>query len=171
MDEWLESQCRRVEAAGKELAVAVGQVNARLQHGAASQAARQSRPPESRIRQAEAACKTLHETQAEIQNALFDCEHELRELRERDVSPVELMVDGENLIRRYRFLRRRARVLDGMLAFVPAGTAHADACVEHLRRLRSGEETVSQLAGPLVVPDCGFALVAIEQLHEEELDS
>ena len=83
---------------------------------------------------------------------------------ERDVSPAELLVDGERLIRQYRFLRRRARILDGLLAYLPSVTTHASGCLDCLARLRHGEE----LSGTIVVPDCGFALVALEQLTDDE---
>jgi hypothetical protein len=162
-DEWLESQCRLVAAAGHELAVVVGQVSVRADPGRAGQTGRRRTLTEALFGRAETACKTLREIQSSVQNALFDCEHELRELRERDISPLELLVDGERLIIQYRFHRRRARVIDGLLAYLPVVNSHARACLECLHRFRDGEDAPSP-----VVPDCGFALVALEQLSEDE---
>lgn len=161
-DDWLESQCRRVEAAGQELAEVVEGVNARTEHAVQGALGRRQRITETQLRQAEAAWRSLHDVQLSIQDALFDCEHELRALRERELSPAELLIDGERLIRQYRFLRRRARVIDGLLAYLPAVGTHAAACVDHLRRLRDGAEAALLLAAP----DCGFALVAMEELGE-----
>jgi hypothetical protein len=163
-DTWLEARLRLLEHAGKELALAVGEANVRADDAASGALGRRRVVTETALRRAEAAYRVFHDVQVEIQNAVFDCEHELRELRERDVSPAELLVDGERLIRQYRFLRRRARVLDGLLAYLPSVTSHASICLECLTRLRAGEE----LNGTILVPDCGFALVALEQLSEDD---
>jgi len=162
-DDWLETHCRLIERAGQELAATVGEINQRTDQAEAGDLGRRRRITETQLHAAELACRTLHDVQVSIQNALFDCEHELRDLRERELSPAELLVDGERLIRHYRFLRRRARVIDGLLAYLPIVTSHAGVCLEHLQRLHEGAE----LNGQLRVPDCGFALVALEQLEEE----
>ena len=163
-DDWLEEQCRKIGIWGERLSEIIGEVNQCAANGRpARRPARRQHITEEQLRQVEEACAALHEVQLAIQNILFDCEHELRELRERDISPVELLVDGERLILRYRFLRRRARVVDGLLAFLPTVNALAGSCLETVRRLRSG----AVLRGPLAVPDCGFALVALDELHEE----
>jgi hypothetical protein len=163
-DTWLEHQLRLVEAAGRELAKTVGQVNVRTLQARAGGLGRRRRITEGQLRTAESASLRLREVQANIQNALFDCEHELRSLREREVSPAELLIDGERLISQYRFLRRRARVIDGLMAYLPSLSVHARACVEHLRRLHNGEE----IGGQLLAPDCGFAVAALEELEEED---
>jgi hypothetical protein len=163
-DEWLEAQCRQIDAAGHALAAAVGPVNERARHGPPGEPGRRPRVTEAQLRETEEAWKALHDAQVAVQNALFDCEHEMRALREREISPVELLVDGDRLIIQYRFLRRRARILDGLLAFLPAVSAHAHGCLERLQKLREG----GTLEGRLLAPDCGFALVALEQLREEE---
>jgi len=162
-DAWLENRCLVIESAGRSLAVAVGQVNQRTQAAASGDLGRRRRITDSLLHRAETACRTLRQAETEIQNTLFDCERELRSLWEREVSPVELLVDGERLIRHYRFLRRRARILDGLLAYLPVVARHADTCLECLRRIQHGDEE----QGVLVVPDCGFALIALEQLREE----
>jgi hypothetical protein len=162
-DDWLEMQCRVVEAAGRDLAITVGQVNQRIEQARTGQLGRRRPITELQLRMAEAAYKKLHDVQVAVQNALFDCEHELRALRDRELSPAELLVDGERLIRQYRFLRRRARVIDGLLAYLPVVTAHAGTCLEYLHQLQRGRE----INVPLKVPDCGFALAALDQLREE----
>jgi hypothetical protein len=162
-DDWLEAQCRSIASAGKELANTVGQINQRIE-GVTGDQIREV-IAESHLRETSAVGRALHEVQLAVQNALFDCEHELRSLRERDISPVELLVDGERLIQRYRFLRRRARVIDGLLAYLPAVTAHIQTCVDNLRRLR---EVGNYEGGNFLVPDCGFALVALDQLRDED---
>lgn len=162
IDDWLETRCREIETAGRDLALAVGEVNQRLEQARDGHLSRRRVVTEVHLGQAEQICRVLHDVQVAIQNALFDCEHEMRELREREVSPVELLIDGERLIRQYRFLRRRARVIDGLLAYLPAVCAAAQTCMEHLRQLGDG----GILEQPIVVPDCGFALVAIDQLQE-----
>jgi hypothetical protein len=162
-DAWLERRCLIVEAAGRHLASAVGQANERLAQS--NQTTRKKAITEAQLRQVESACKILHDLQVEVQNALFDCEHELRELRERDVSPAELLIDGERLIGRYRFLRRRARILDGLLAYLPMVSSHASACLEALRMVKRG----GRMDSNITVPDCAFALVALDQLREEEV--
>ncbi|MGV3723323.1 MAG: hypothetical protein ACO1SX_20685 [Actinomycetota bacterium] len=143
----------------------VGEVNQQIEEALAS-AGRVPNVTEDAVRRARECAGIVHEIQLAIQNALFDCEHEIRELREREVSPAELLVDGERLINRYRFIRRRARVIDGMLAFLPLVTAHMTGCVENLRQM--SEEDAIPVAGPLTVPDCEFAMVALEALREEE---
>jgi hypothetical protein len=164
-DDWLAAQCQRIHAAGRELALTVGEINQQIEE--APDASHQlPRISDDAIRRARECATAIHDVQVAVQNALFDCEHEIRELREREVSPAELLIDGERLINRYRFLRRRARVIDGLLAYLPVVNAHVAACVENLRQIRDGE--VTAVAGPLTVPDCGFALVALEDLREEE---
>lgn len=162
-DEWLEAQCRRIEAAGKELARVVGQINLRTEQARAGTLGRRSRVTESCLRRVEAVYRTFHTVQVEIQNALFDCEHELRELREREVNPAELLIDGERLINRYRFLRRRARVIDGLLAYLPVVTHRTAACLEHLKRIRHGSDGWIRLTAP----DCAFAAAALEELNDD----
>lgn len=162
-DDWLESHCRHVESAGRELAQVVSEINQRTEQAAAGELGKRRRITESQIRSVQEACRILHEVQVAVQDAVFDCEHELRDLRERDMDPAELLIDGERLIRHYRFLRRRARVIDGLLAYLPTVTSLSNACLEHLRRLQNG----SELRGPLIVPDCGFALAALDQLRDE----
>jgi hypothetical protein len=147
------------------MAVTVGEVNEQIEEALAN-AGRVPNVTEDAVRRARECTSIVHEIQLAIQNALFDCEHEIRELREREVSPAELLVDGERLINRYRFIRRRARVIDGMLAFLPVVTSHMSACVESLRQM--SEEEAIPVAGPLPVPDCEFAIVALEALREEE---
>ena len=146
------------------MAEAVGEVNSRSEHAENGSLGKRHRVTEGQLRRAEQACKTLRSIQIEVQNAIFDCEHDLRELREREVSPAELLIDGERLIRLYRFLRRRARVIDGILAYLPLVRSHADICLIQLRKLQEGEIERAHL----IVPDCGFALVALEQLLDEE---
>jgi hypothetical protein len=160
-DDWLEAQCRAIEAAGKEMADIVGQINARTSLSQNGELGRRKRITETQVRAIESSVRTLHEIQRSIQNALFDCEHELRELREREVDPAELLIDGERLIRQYRFLRRRARIIDGLLAYMPTAESYAAGCLDRLRALHAGGE----LHDPLSVPDCGFAVIALEQLR------
>lgn len=162
LDDWLETRCREVEAAGSDLALVVGEVNHRLEQARDGHLSRRRVVTEVHLGQAETVCRVLHDVQVSIQNALFDCEHEMRELREREVSQMELLIDGERLVRQYRFLRRRARVIDGLLAYLPAVCAAAQTCMEHLRKLADG----GILEQAILVPDCGFALVAIDQLQE-----
>lgn len=164
-DDWLAAQCQRIDAAGRDMAFTVGEVNQRIEEALVSASSMPS-VTEDAVRRARECASTIHEIQLAIQNALFDCEHEIRELREREVSPAELLVDGERLINRYRFIRRRARVIDGMLAFLPLVTSHMTACVDNLRQM--SEEEAIPVAGPLIVPDCEFAIVALEALREEE---
>ena len=164
-DDWLEAQCRRIETAGRALSLTVGEINQRTEQALSGGLGRRRRITEAQLRQAEEAYRTLHDVQIDVQNALFDCEHELRELRERDVNPAELLVDGERLIHQYRFLRRRARLLDGLLAYLPGVCSHASTCVEHLQHMHDGV-IVERL---LTVPDWSFALVALEALSEEEM--
>ena len=167
-DDWLEGQCRIVEAAGLELALAVGEANERIEQSRNGTLGRRQYVTEANLRRSAHACAALHDVQVAIQNALFDCEHELRELRERDMSPAELLVDGHRLLRQYRFTRRRARVIDALLAYLPVVQHHAGICHDHLRRLRDGEPI--EVEGAMTVPDCGFALVALEALQEEDPD-
>ena len=101
--------------AGRSLAEVLAEVNERIER--ARDGVYGCHVSESQLFQAEVACRTIHDVQVAVQNGLFDCEHELRELREREVSPAELLVDGERLIRQYRFLRRRARIIDGLLGY------------------------------------------------------
>jgi hypothetical protein len=161
-DAWLEAQCRAIVQAGKELTRCVAQVNQRLQDARNGELGRKQLLTETHLRAAQDVLSSLHEIQVSIQNALFDCEHEIRSLRERDVSPAELLVDGERLISQYRFLRRRARVIDGLLAYLPGVHQHTATCIEWLRQLREGARAEDEIA----VPDCGFALVALDQLKE-----
>jgi len=166
-DEWLEAQCRRLEATGNDLADTIGEINSRLEgelgrRGRRSSVRQRVQPEE--IQKAQEACGIFREIQNAVQDALFDTEHELRELRERDVSPAELLIDGEGLVRQYRFLRRRARVLDGLLAYLPSVGDHALVCVEKLRRLEEHDLRYD----PIMVPDTGFALIAIEHLRDAE---
>jgi len=163
-DGWLEAQCRRIQEAGHELALTVGEVNERTQQARVGRLGRRQRITEEQLEAAETAWKTLHEQQIAMQNAVFDTEHELRELREREVNPAELLIEGEDLIRHYRFLRRRARIIDALLAYLPAVSTLASTCIGHLRRLHEGVE----MPELLVVPDCTFAILALEQLREEE---
>lgn len=163
-DDWLETQCRQVEEAGQILANAVGEVNERTHQAEAGALGRRRRITDTQLKQVEQACEALREVQQVVSHGLFDCEHELRSLREREVDPAELLVDGERLIRHYRFLKRRARVIDGLMAYLPAVTTRAASCLEHLRRLHQGEE----INGQLRVPDCAFALIALEELSEVE---
>lgn len=167
-DEWLEGQCRIVEAAGRELALAVGEANERIEHSRNGTLGRKQHVTEANLRRSAHACGALHDVQVAIQDALFDCEHELRELRERDMSPAELLVDGHRLVRQYRFIRRRARLIDALLAYLPMVQHHAGICHEHLRRLRDGE--IIEHEGSMTVPDCSFALVALEALQEDDPD-
>jgi hypothetical protein len=161
----LAVQCQRIEAAGRDMAMTVGEVNERIEEALAN-TTQAPAVSEDAVRRARECANVVHEIQLAIQNALFDCEHEIRELREREVSPAELLVDGERLINRYRFVRRRARVIDGMLAFLPLVTSHMTACVENLRQM--SEDEAAPVAGPLLAPDCEFAIVALEALREEE---
>jgi hypothetical protein len=163
-DEWLAAQCRLLTSAGQALASAIGDVNDRMEQAGAGNLGKRQKVTESQFRRAAEAFRTLRAVHMDVQNALFDAEHELRELREREVSPAELLMDGERLIRYYRFLRRRARVLDGMLAYLPLVRAHAEKLLQQLKLLQEGETEIIHLS----VPDCGFALVALEQLEEEE---
>jgi hypothetical protein len=167
-DVWLEGQCRIVEAAGRELALAVGEANDRIEHGRNGTLGRKVHVTEANLRRSAHALGALHDVQVAIQDALFDCEHELRALRERDMSPAELLVDGHRLVSQYRFIRRRARIIDALLAYLPVVQHHAGVCHEHLRRLRDGEPVEHD--GSITVPDCGFALVALEALQEDDPD-
>ncbi len=162
-DHWLEAQCRIIQQAAVALAESVGEVNDRTDQAKDGSLGRKRRITEAQMRCALEAAGDLKAVQKAVQNALFDCEFELRELRERDVSPAELLVDGERLIRQYRFLRRRARVMDGLLAYLPTVTQHASVCLDHLRALNEDHS----LNGMIRTPDCTFALVALEQLSEE----
>jgi|SRR5688500_18932241 len=164
-DNWLEAQCRTIVQAGRELTRCVGQVNQRLEEAKNGGLGRKRLITEATMRQAQEAQRTLHDVQVSIQNALFDCEHEIRALRERDVSPAELLIDGERLIGQYRFLRRRARVIDGLLAYLPGATQHSATCIHWLGQLQEGALAEDELA----VPDCDFALAAIDQLRNGEL--
>jgi hypothetical protein len=161
-DEWLDTLCRRIEEAGRTLAEVINDANGRADSKGGR---RRQGITEAQCRQAQQAWQALHEVQICIQNALFDCEHELRELRERDVSPIQLLVDGDELIRQYRFLRRRARVIDGLLAYLPPITSHAFICVQHLEKLRGGHEA----DGPLSIPDCAFAHAALQELLDDSI--
>ncbi len=162
VDEWLEERCREIESTGRELAMVVGDINQRLERARDGQIPRRLVVTDVHLGQVENACRVLHDVQVVIQNALFDCEHEMRELREREVSPVELLIDGERLIRHYRFLRRRARVIDGLLAYLPAVCSHAHVCIDHVRQLADGG-VVEQA---ILVPDCSFSLVALDELQD-----
>lgn len=162
-DEWLESLCRQIEGAGQELEAVANEINYRAGRLADGEPVEGDRiVTEDLTRRMEAAAETLRGLKVTIQEAVFDCEHEMRELRERELSPVELLIDGDRLIRRYRFLRRRGRVIDGLLAYLPPVALAARNCCEHLYQLQSG----AVLNGPLIVPDCAFALFALEQLDE-----
>lgn len=161
-DNWLEAQCRSIVQAGKQLTRCVGQVNQRLEEAKAGDLGRKRLITETHLRQAQEAHRALHDIQVSVQNALFDCEHEIRSLRERDVSPAELLIDGERLISQYRFLRRRARVIDGLLAYLPGACQHTATCVDWLNQLREGALAQEELA----VPDCAFALAALDQLRD-----
>lgn len=163
-DEWLAARCRMIHQTGRELALTVGEVNDRTEQARAGTLGRRPRVAEVQLDAAEGCHRTLRSLQNDLQNTLFDTEYELRELRERELSPAELLIEGEYLIRRYRLLRRRARIIDGLLAYLPSVCTLVGICVEHLRRLYDGAE----LAELLVVPDCTFAMVALEQLAEEE---
>ena len=163
-DNWLEAQCRTILQAGRELTRCVGQVNLRLDEAKSGDLGRKRLITESTLRQAREAHRTLHDVQLSIQNALFDCEHEIRALRERDVSPAELLIDGERLISQYRFFRRRARVIDGLLAYLPGATQYTAVCVDWLRQLQGGARAQEELS----VPDTDFALAAIDQLRDGE---
>jgi hypothetical protein len=160
-DTWLEEQCMLVHSAGIGLAEAVGEVNQRTLKAIGGELGRQRRVTSSQIRAVEQAHVLLADVQDRVQNALFDCEHELRALREQELTPAELVLEGGRLIALYRFFRRRARILDGMLAYLPETRAHAGRCLDSLRRLRDG----TALYRPLTVPDCGFALVALDELR------
>ena len=161
-DEWLEARCLRVERAGRELADAAGQVNERAHMAQNGGLGRRRNITDAQVRAAESAYHSLHEEMLSVQDALFDCENELRDLRERDVNPAELLIDGERLIQQYRFVRRRARILDGLLAYLPGATQGSRTVLESLRQLQNG----GVLAAPLVVPDCSFALAALDELGE-----
>lgn len=163
-DSWLEAQCRAVVQAGKELTRCVGQVNQRLDEAKNGGLGRKRLITETHLRQAQEAYRTLHDIQLSVQNALFDCEHEIRILRERDVNPAELLIDGERLIGQYRFLRRRARVIDGLLAYLPAACQHTATCIDWLQQLREGAQAQEDLS----VPDVAFALAALDQLKDGE---
>lgn len=167
-DTWLEAQCRAVENAGRELALAMGEARDRCEQDRNGTLGRRRHVTESQVRRAEHAYQNLRRVQSEIQNALFDCEHALRELRERELSPAEMLLEADRLIAQYRFLRRRARIIDGLLAYLPVVLHHAGACHAHLRRLRNGEP--GEQDAPFSVPDCGFALVALEALQEDDAD-
>lgn len=161
-DAWLEAQCRAIVQAGKELTRCVGQVNQRLDESKNGELGRKRLITETHLRQAEEAHLALHDVQVAVQNALFDCEHEIRALRERDVDPAELLIDGERLIAQYRFLRRRARIIDGLLAYLPSACHHTATCIEWLRQLREGALAQEDLA----VPDVAFASAALDQLKD-----
>ena len=163
-DEWLAAQCRLLASTGQALAAAISDVNDRMEQAGSGNLGKRQKVTESQLRRASEAFRTLRAVQMDVQNALFDAEHELRELREREVSPAELLVDGERLIRYYRFLRRRVRVIDGIMAYLPLVRAHAEKLLHQLKLLQEGETDIVHLS----VPDCGFALVALEQLEEEE---
>lgn len=163
-DAWLESQCRTIVQAGKELTLCVGQVNQRLEEAQNGELGRKQILTQTHLRQAQEALEALHEVQSGIQNALFDCEHEMRSLRERDVSPAELLIDGERLISQYRFLRRRARVIDGLLAYLPAVCQQTSTCIDWLRQLREGARLHEEIA----VPDTAFAHAALDQLKDAD---
>lgn len=162
-DEWLESLCETIQSTGRALAETVGEVNRRMEDAQSGHLGRRQPLTETQLRTVEEACQTLRQVQRWVQNALFDCEHEIRELREREVSPAELLIDGDRLIGQYRFLRRRARIIDGLLAYLPGVNSHAALCLDHLRRVPNGDTW----SDPLTVPDCAFALAALEQLREE----
>jgi len=161
-DNWLEGQCRQIVAAGTDLADCVGLVNERLDAARAGELGRKRIITEAHVRKAADAHRHLRRVQSEVQNALFDCEHEIRLLRERDVSPGELLVDGERLIGHYRFLRRRARVIDGLLAYLPSVNQYSATCIDWLRHLREGVPAQDEIA----VPDCSFALAALDELQD-----
>jgi len=164
-DDWLAAQCQRIEAAGRDLALAVGEINERIEEALLKETRRPS-IPENCLQRARECAVLLHGIQVEVQNALFDCEHEIRDLREREVSPAELLIDGERLIQHYRFLRRRARLIDALLAYLPDVCSDTHLCVEHLRQMHEEEDIA--VAGPLTVPDCSFAVMTLEALREEE---
>ena len=62
------------------------------------------------------------------------------------------------------FLRRRARISDRLLSYLPDAKAQALACADHLRALREG----GALGVPLLAPDCAFAAAALDELQEQE---
>ncbi len=162
-DEWLEAQCRQIEAAGKELVAVAEEINYRVGRIADGEpVAGDQIVTEELTRRMETACEMLRNLKITIQEAVFDCEHEMRELREREVSPAELLIDGDRLIRQYRFLRRRGRIMDGLLAYLPIVTQSTRTICDQLYQLQEG----AILEGPLIVPDCSFALVALEQLSD-----
>lgn len=167
-DDWLEARCHAIDAAGRELALAVGQINRKLEELHSTSRDMREAIADEDLRRTIATSRALHDVQVEVQNGLFDCEHEIRSLRERDISPAELLVDGERLIAQYRFLRRRARVIDGLLAYLPAVNSHVNTCLDQLQRLR--EEGLYE-GGSFSVPDCAFALIALEVLRDEESTS
>lgn len=165
-DDWLAAQCQRIEATGHELALAVGEINERIEEALQKDTLHRPTISENCLTRARECATVLHAIQVEVQNVLFDCEHEIRDLREREVSPAELLIDGERLIRHYRFLRRRARMIDALLAYLPDVCSDTHLCVEHLRQIHA-EEGIA-VAGPLTVPDCSFAVMTLEALREEE---
>ena len=162
-DAWLEQVCRSVEGAGRLLVATVRDVNHRTEEALAGRLGRRQRVTDAHVRQADVAFQALRDAQADVQSAIFDCEQEIRALREREVSVAELLVDGENLIRQYRFLRRRARISDRLLSYLPDACSQASACLERLRALRDG----APLNGSLPIPDCTFAGAALEELAED----
>lgn len=161
-DDWLEAKCRLIERAGSDLRKTVGEINDRLDCLTDGGLGRRRLITEGHLRTIGQSYDTLHQVLVDVQDALFDTETEIRDLQERDVDPAELLVDGERLIRHYRFLRRRARVIDGLLAFLPLVASSARSCLDHVKQLREG----GQLIAPMVVPDCTFALAALDELAE-----
>lgn len=166
-DEWLEAQCKRLEAAGNELANTVGAINHRLEGDIGKARRRNSGRPRvepGEILKAQEVCSIFKEIQQGVQDALFDAEYDMRELRDRDVNPAQLLIEGNDLLRRYRFLRRRARICDSLLAYLPHVEESAHVCLDKLKLLEDSEMRFE----PITVPDCGFALIAIEELQEAE---
>ncbi len=162
-DEWLEQQCRLLHTAGCTLAAAVEAVNARGEDARSGALGRRRAVTLDHLREVEGGCKLLQRLQQAIQDAIYDSEQEMRELRERELTPADLLVEGDGLIQRYRFLRRRNRILDGLRAELPRATLHALHCLYLLRRLREGDA----FEDPLRAPGCDFALAALDELSGE----
>lgn len=162
-DVWLEDVCGRLVTAATAFSAVIEDVNQRTDVAASGELGRRRRITEVLLRRAEEAATDLSQIQRGIQNALFDCEIELRELRERDLSPADLLEQGAYLLSHYRLIRRRARVLDGILGFLPGANRDVAFALALLRRLRKG----LVVTGPLGTPDWGFALAAQEEITTE----
>ncbi|MBM3459042.1 MAG: hypothetical protein FJX77_10995 [Armatimonadetes bacterium] len=162
-DDWLERQCRQLHDVGCALTGTLEQVNQRCEAARAGQLGRRQPVTLEQLREVEGNCQSLRRLQRTIQEALYDTEQEIRELRERDLTPADLIVEAEYLIVRYRFLRRRNRVLVGLHDELPRAALQALHCLHRLRRLREGDREAT-LFYP---PGCEFALAALEQLRDE----